>query len=367
MTHRLQIIATLIGSTSIGALAPTLGAEVSRNGPEGQFAPVSAMREMSLSGVTESIAVLPTMMMGALPRLPHDAFGTAVAMPGAMSSGYTTIVAALATGALSQGVRITTAGGESGGVNAATNVWHRDDEPGPGVDALIAAQFVAYSIELSQNLEDGRPCSFRVINPDEAGFTPEQARLFRRLWAEYQPLVDSADKSAAFQVALWEVAFDQTLDVSRGAFAVDSPSRVGALAQSWLDDVSAEDDEGPMASVMVLYSDTGMDMLTAIPMQQDVMSGGFGGGGFGRHSAPGAVGGSYRGGGGTAASGGGGGGGGGDGVPTTTALPPVVNPATVDDDDDGGGDDGEPPIIPGPSAVLLLGLGALTRSRRRRA
>jgi MYXO-CTERM domain-containing protein len=361
MNLRLHTTAAIIGCSTLGVFAPALHAGVAASDAERGIPRVNAIRELSLSGVTETMESLPAVMIGALPRLPHDAFGTAITMPGAMSSGYTTVVAALAAGAMSQGVRITTAHGASGGVNVATNVWHRDDEPGPGVDALINAQFVAYSIELSQNLVDNRPCTFRVIAPDEAGFTPEQTLHFRRLWAEYQPLVDNADKSAAFQVAVWEVAFDSGLDVSRGAFAVDSPSRVGALAQAWLDDVSSEDYEGSNAPVMVLFSETGMDMLTAIPMQVDVTSGGFGGGGGGPHRAPGAVGGDYRGGGGTAASGGGGGGGGSAGEPASI-IPPAVASTTIDD-----GDDEEPPLIPGPSAIVMLALGALGRTRRRRA
>ncbi len=55
-----------------------------------------------------------------------------------------------------------------------------------------------------------------------------------KLWAEYRDDVVDGVSAAAFQVAVWELAFDGDDDLSSGNFQSTKPSDVLTLANTWL-------------------------------------------------------------------------------------------------------------------------------------
>lgn len=93
--------------------------------------------------------------------------------------------------------------------------------------------------------------------------------LIAELWGRYRSTVDTDVEAAAFQVALWELAYgnDATLSLSAGAFQLTSPtSAVGTLATQWLGSLNGT---GPMASgLVVLHNTTSpdkQDLITQVP------------------------------------------------------------------------------------------------------
>jgi hypothetical protein len=100
-----------------------------------------------------------------------------------------------------------------------------------------------------------------------AGFASSSA-MIGELWGRYRGSVTDDVSAAAFQVALWELAFGATdRDLSAGAFRLTSGGSVGTLAQSWL---SSLDGTGPQASgLLVLVNNPQLadrqDLITQVP------------------------------------------------------------------------------------------------------
>lgn len=81
---------------------------------------------------------------------------------------------------------------------------------------------------------------FVASNGSAHGFTNAQANLLGKLYTVADALVDTADESAAFQLAVWEALYDTSHEVSdvlgRGNFYVQSGGNAGhrTLANQWL-------------------------------------------------------------------------------------------------------------------------------------
>jgi hypothetical protein len=71
------------------------------------------------------------------------------------------------------------------------------------------------------------------------------------LWGRYRGLVTNDNYAAAFQVALWELAYDSLPDrnLSVGSFQLTSGGSVATTAQTWLNSL---DGTGPQASGLVV-------------------------------------------------------------------------------------------------------------------
>ena len=86
------------------------------------------------------------------------------------------------------------------------------------------------------------------------------------LWGRYRGLVTNDNNAAAFQVALWELAYDSVPDrnLSAGNFQLTSGGEVATTAQNWLNSL---DGTGPQASgLVVLVNNPGLadrqDLIT---------------------------------------------------------------------------------------------------------
>ena len=107
--------------------------------------------------------------------------------------------------------------------------------------------FVTYCTDLYESFNWNTPYInyLPVANGSTYGFTAAKADTLGKLYTVASAQVDTADESVAFQLAVWEVLYDnafQVRDVSgRGHFYVQSGGAMGqqTLANGWLAQASA--------------------------------------------------------------------------------------------------------------------------------
>ncbi len=90
----------------------------------------------------------------------------------------------------------------------------------------------------------------------------------RELWGRFYSSVDTSVEAAAFQIALWELAVDNVIDLSAGNFQAPGTAATYAAvtqAAAWL---ALLDGQGPMANLRLL-SNLGtpdkQDLVTEVP------------------------------------------------------------------------------------------------------
>jgi len=155
----------------------------------------------------------------------------------------------------------------SGDVNTVKFNWTRQDSPGPGVDSQIASAFNTYCVDLAQVVSANNEYAYNVVTPAAHGFSLTQTTMLERLWADYFPTIDNSDKSAAFQMAIWEIIHDTSLSLSAGTFKVNNAATAVALATGWLGNVSSAGYTtiNPIPRLVVLESSSAQDQITVVP------------------------------------------------------------------------------------------------------
>lgn len=119
--------------------------------------------------------------------------------------------------------------------------------------------FAAFCVDIFQGLKQSDVYESPAVLFG-AGVLTSIDRLYSSVYAQ----VDSAVEAAAFQVALWEVIYDDgAFDLDAGAFATSGNAAVESLATSWLNAL-------PGAStgaydLTFLYSVNGQDLVTGTP------------------------------------------------------------------------------------------------------
>lgn len=155
----------------------------------------------------------------------------------------------------------------NGDVNTVLFNWTRQDSPGPGIDATIPGTFNTYCVDLAQHVHANTNYTFTVRTPLEHGFTPTQEVMLRRLFADRFPLVNSANTSAAFQIAVWEIIHDDDFNLASGSFKVNSTGAPVTTATAWLDAIASPTyvTDNWLPELAVLHSATAQDQITVIP------------------------------------------------------------------------------------------------------
>ncbi|MCU4653801.1 VPLPA-CTERM sorting domain-containing protein [Roseibacterium sp. SDUM158016] len=153
--------------------------------------------------------------------------------------------------------------GAFGAPNLAQNVTIQSPVRGPiGVRAGPfhvtdgVSEFFAWCFDIAQNVADG--VSYQV-----AGNPLGSARegLLNRLFTSYYDDIDTGVEGAAFQVAIWEIVYENLsgpLDVSTGLFSAWNNSGVVAQANSWLSNLGQEENY----EITYFASGTNQDLLT---------------------------------------------------------------------------------------------------------
>lgn len=194
-------------------------------------------------------------------RYAMAAVGLAVLAPGALAD---TVTASFVS-ELQKQIEVEYTGVHSGSVQTVTFHWTRTDAPGPGIDTQIAPLFTTYCIEIDQHVAPSTGYTYNVIDPAAHGFTGQQIMLLGRLWSSFQGLIDTENESAAFQAAVWEIAFDTGADLEAGVFTVTSTNAVRTLAQGYLNDVTSGSYSGGQTELLVLQHPSAQNQLTAVP------------------------------------------------------------------------------------------------------
>ncbi len=131
-------------------------------------------------------------------------------------------------------------------VSASAGVFVLDQQP---VSGGAWDSFMSFCLEPDVYLTPFSP-SYRVNALATTGYaTPDHA--IAELWGRYRGLVTNDVNAAAFQVALWELAYDGgNRNLGSGDFRLYNPgSAIYGTAQGWL---SSLDGTGPQASGLVV-------------------------------------------------------------------------------------------------------------------
>lgn len=184
----------------------------------------------------------------------------------AVSSAGADVITAKFTSSYSKTINIQSPS-LNGDVNTVLFNWTRQDSPGPGVDSTIPATFQTYCVDLAQHVNANTNYTFTVKTPLEHGFTSNQEVMLRRLFADHFPLVNSANTSAAFQIAVWEIIHDDDFNLGAGSFRVTGTGTPVTLASGWLEDIGAPGyfTENWLPELAVLHSSTAQDQITIVP------------------------------------------------------------------------------------------------------
>jgi predicted RecA/RadA family phage recombinase len=127
-------------------------------------------------------------------------------------------------------------------------------------------QFLSFCLEPDVNL-DPFDNPYQAKSLQGAGYNAVSS-LVSELWGRYFGLVTNDVTAAAFQVALWELAFGDTdKNLSKGDFKLTSGGAVQSTAQTWLNSL---DGTGTMAQGLLVLADNtaGRDN----PNRQDLLT-----------------------------------------------------------------------------------------------
>ena len=128
-------------------------------------------------------------------------------------------------------------------------------------------EFAAFGVDIFQALRssDYYETPVSLFN---ASITGNLDRLFTSVYAE----VDTAREAAAFQVAIWEIIYDDGagFDLSSGAFSASNNGEVEYWASTYLGGLSEASTGG--YDLTFLFSQEGQDLVTASPRQEQSLN-----------------------------------------------------------------------------------------------
>lgn len=168
-----------------------------------------------------------------------------------------------------------------------TNGLRQDLPAGPGVDATIAQQFPTFCVEIDENVQvsvggvfNASTYTHEVLgllgSTTAAGgisgpvtFDAVRTSRLERLWGGYfdNAVQTSQNSSLAFQLAVWEIAFETspTLDLFDGSsrFSVTNGLTGVNFAAQFL--LSTVDSPGPSTPLYLLRAEGAQDLITPVP------------------------------------------------------------------------------------------------------
>lgn len=148
--------------------------------------------------------------------------------------------------------------------------------------------FKAFCVDLGQNIGGGnqehaelKPLLNAVTKSSGAGgpvtFNADKTDAAERLWGTFFSQVTNDKKSAAFQLALWEITYDSDLTLldDDGDFWSDESGDVYTQAEAWLKKIRKN--EATLKQPLLLLSDNNIqDLVTPVPEPATLMALGLG-------------------------------------------------------------------------------------------
>lgn len=132
-------------------------------------------------------------------------------------------------------------------------------------DETAGTAFSTFCVEPGQPIYTGNTYTFDVVGL-ESSLGSAKATEIGYLWVDrHDEIGTDATKTAAFQIAIWEILNDSVYNLSAGNFraAVTSPLPAAAsLAQTWLTSLTRT---GPLPTMLALKSDRYQDQVFFAP------------------------------------------------------------------------------------------------------
>jgi hypothetical protein len=125
--------------------------------------------------------------------------------------------------------------------------------------------YLSYCVDLLHPL--GVPGTYTITSLASLwNYTPTKALNLTKLLANTN--ATTAEESAAVQLAVWEIVFDNSTSASGGAFSMAGGTSAGAVAQAnlWLGQLGGWTTQGRTA--LLLYSDTNQSQVFLTPVPE---------------------------------------------------------------------------------------------------
>lgn len=116
---------------------------------------------------------------------------------------------------------------------------------------------IAFCIELAQDID--LPARYDVM---DAPLSAQDRDALSRLFTGYYGEIDTNNEAAAFQMAIWEIIGDDSFDLKRGAVQQSGNLPVRALAERYLNGLSAFD---AAYDLTFLGSKASQDIIFGVP------------------------------------------------------------------------------------------------------
>jgi hypothetical protein len=186
-----------------------------------------------------------------------------------LAAAAVSLVALTGVSASASTVRLdyTTASSPFGSPNLSERV--RIEGPGRAATTVLAGPFrmtdgineiVAWCFDIAQHVGN-RVTYHTASNP----LGDARASLLNRLFTSFYHEVDTTTKGAAFQVAIWEIVYEDLagpLSVGNGLFTAWKNGAVEDQANTWLANLGTDENY----RISYYLSDTNQDLLTAAPV-----------------------------------------------------------------------------------------------------
>jgi hypothetical protein len=148
-----------------------------------------------------------------------------------------------------------------------------------------AGDFFTFCVEMTQHVNYNGQYTYNVVDLEDApspgglgvgnGMGLTKANSLRELWGEYIDNVVDANTASAFQIAVWEIVYDDALALNAGSFLARFPTQSHvSLAQTWLNTL---DGRGPMPVLMGISHASAQDQVyfesPAVPLPSAAWTG----------------------------------------------------------------------------------------------